>query len=421
VTRSIRAFIDKGCPASKLIAGFGYYGFDWPVVSNVRCAATTANGSSIRYYVAKEKAATLPVEDKFFDAQYNSPWYRYQTALWHQAWYEDSLSLAMKYDSVKALNIVGTGMWALGYDGVYSELWGALKTAFASKTDSRFTVIEDFETSMGRFDKPPSYSGSTVGISKNSPSSRTVGYAYNGQASLWIVLKDSTQITTPWTVRLLCNGGSRTGNQPITNSGYVGFWMRTTTAPTGAQVALTIDDRSGETELSSKLNVINDGQWHLYQYNLTGSDWTSFSGGNGQLDSTTLSLDAIMLYAPNTENDWTIYVDDVCCRADGPLLVQIAEQPLSFDLYQNYPNPFNPRTVISYHLPVSQAGLSAVSLVLLKVYDVLGREVAILQNGLQNPGNHSVQFNASHLPSGVYIYSLEVGGKRLSRRMVVIR
>ncbi len=73
--------------------------------------------------------------------------------------------------------------------------------------------------------------------------------------------------------------------------------------------------------------------------------------------------------------------------------------PESFVLYQNYPNPFNPTTVIGYQLPVSNH-------VTLEVYDLLGREVATLVNEEKAPGNYEVKFDASKLPSGVYIYRL---------------
>ena len=72
-----------------------------------------------------------------------------------------------------------------------------------------------------------------------------------------------------------------------------------------------------------------------------------------------------------------------------------------FELYQNYPNPFNPTTKISYAIPYD-------GIVKLNVYDILGRKIAELVNGEKHPGKHSVIFNASSLPSGVYFYRIEV-------------
>jgi peptidoglycan/xylan/chitin deacetylase (PgdA/CDA1 family) len=80
-------------------------------------------------------------------------------------------------------------------------------------------------------------------------------------------------------------------------------------------------------------------------------------------------------------------------------IANVVNTPESFALGQNYPNPFNPTTAIGYEL-------SANSQVSLKVYDVLGREVATLVNGRQNAGSHSVTFNGSRLSSGAYLYRL---------------
>jgi hypothetical protein len=76
-------------------------------------------------------------------------------------------------------------------------------------------------------------------------------------------------------------------------------------------------------------------------------------------------------------------------------------QPLSYSLEQNYPNPFNPKTVIGYQLPV-RGNVS------LKVFDILGNEVATLVNGQVDAGKHKVDFDASGLNSGVYFYKLLV-------------
>ena len=88
--------------------------------------------------------------------------------------------------------------------------------------------------------------------------------------------------------------------------------------------------------------------------------------------------------------------------------------PEGFALHQNYPNPFNPSTVINYQLPVS-------SLVVLKVYDLLGREVAELVNTHQAFGNHTITFNASDLSSGMYFYILRAGEFTQTKKMLLVK
>lgn len=85
-----------------------------------------------------------------------------------------------------------------------------------------------------------------------------------------------------------------------------------------------------------------------------------------------------------------------------------------FKLIGNYPNPFNSTTQISYSIPKSE-------LVSLKVYDVLGKEVAQLVNQFQNSGNYQVTFNANQLPSGVYFYKLKAGDFVSVKKMLLVR
>ncbi len=96
------------------------------------------------------------------------------------------------------------------------------------------------------------------------------------------------------------------------------------------------------------------------------------------------------------------------------------ELPNNFVLDQNYPNPFNPSTTIKYSIPRSTEYYS-VQQTTLKVYDVLGREVATLVDKQQQPGNYEVVFDASDLTSGLYIYSLIVGEYKATKKMILIR
>jgi uncharacterized protein (TIGR03790 family) len=86
----------------------------------------------------------------------------------------------------------------------------------------------------------------------------------------------------------------------------------------------------------------------------------------------------------------------------------------TYSLSQNYPNPFNPTTTINYSLRND-------GFVSLKVYDILGREVRALVNENQEAGEHSVYFNASNLPSGVYIYRIQAGSFVSAKKMILIK
>ncbi len=114
--------------------------------------------------------------------------------------------------------------------------------------------------------------------------------------------------------------------------------------------------------------------------------------------------------------------------------------PTKYSLEQNYPNPFNPTTIINYSVPfaisnpneasgvksqgISHApsrGRNDVANVSLKVYDILGREVATLVNKKQAPGNYSVKFDVSNLSSGIYFYRLTAGDFVVTKKMILMK
>jgi hypothetical protein len=86
----------------------------------------------------------------------------------------------------------------------------------------------------------------------------------------------------------------------------------------------------------------------------------------------------------------------------------------SFNLQQNYPNPFNPSTVISYSLP-------SASNVKLIAYNSLGQTVKVLEAGFKQAGNHSITFNATDFPSGIYFYRIEAGQFMQIKKMILIK
>jgi hypothetical protein len=110
------------------------------------------------------------------------------------------------------------------------------------------------------------------------------------------------------------------------------------------------------------------------------------------------------------------YLDDIgVLYYTIPTNISNDEEPVyKFSLEQNYPNPFNPRTVISYQLPVSGD-------VILKVYDVLGNEVATLVNEEKPAGSYEVEFDASYLSSGVYLYKLKTGEYTATKKLMLLK
>ena len=107
-------------------------------------------------------------------------------------------------------------------------------------------------------------------------------------------------------------------------------------------------------------------------------------------------------------------IDDVAYGAVTSVDNEVAGSPGSFELRQNYPNPFNPSTSIDYSVP--QKGHAT-----LKVYDLLGNEVATLVNGELERGSYSAVWNAANSSSGVYFYRLTSGSYSATRKLILMR
>jgi hypothetical protein len=108
------------------------------------------------------------------------------------------------------------------------------------------------------------------------------------------------------------------------------------------------------------------------------------------------------------------YTDPIQANVTSSVAEDLHVKPVVYALEQNYPNPFNPTTVVSSQLP-------AASNVRLVVYDLLGREVAVLVNEQRPAGYYKDSFDASSLASGIYIYRLTAGSFVETRRMVLVK
>jgi len=125
--RSIGSYLAYGADSTKLLLGVSYYGYDWPTETGDMGSNTTGTGNARIYYFAYQEALGY---GRIWDDQSLTPWYRYNTAGWHQCWYDDSVSLDVKLGLVIDSLIQGAGCWALGYDRSYDHLWNAIRRRF---------------------------------------------------------------------------------------------------------------------------------------------------------------------------------------------------------------------------------------------------------------------------------------------------
>ena len=151
-----------------------------------------------------------------------------------------------------------------------------------------------------------------------------------------------------------------------------------------------------------------------------GKSWTSVNTGLTNTDVSSLAVNDTYIYAGTSGSGiWRRPLSDFLTNVS----VSNKKIPVSFALYQNYPNPFNPSTTIKYQIPKP-------GLVQLKVYDILGREVAALVNEYQTAGVHSIQFssdnklqttNYKQLSSGIYFYRLKAGGFAETKKLLLLK
>ena len=146
--------------------------------------------------------------------------------------------------------------------------------------------------------------------------------------------------------------------------------------------------------------------------NFNGAQWTFLNVGKGGLilDSTIDRNKKIYIQTRNSFGEsqiGSIQIITGVNKSDSNI-------PNNFALLQNYPNPFNPSTEIKYSIPKS-------GIVTLKVYNLLGQEVATLVNQEQKSGNYVVNFDASKLASGVYMYRIEANGFSLTKKMALLK
>ncbi len=221
----------------------------------------------------------------------------------------------------------------------------------------------------------------------------------------------------------------------------IAFWHRPPYSSSSHGSDLTIRNTLDPLLESNGVDIVFNGHDHTYERTnrINGTTYIVTGGGGAPL------------YGFSTNNSWTAYRESVhhfcLLKVDGSTLTMymirssdgairdslviaknvngvaqdVGELPRRAELFQNYPNPFNPVTTITYEIQAPRDQSSDADFVTLKVYDVLGKEVARLVNGKQGPGLKSVRFDATGLSSGVYFYRLSIGGSVLTRMLVLLK
>ena len=211
----------------------------------------------------------------------------------------------------------------------------------------------------------------------------------------------------------------------------------TTPPPPSVQVSMTTirDTLVVGDSVTNTISVRNNGGGTLNYAVLdtAATVWLSVDPLFGSIDSGLTSTVSLKARSAGLRTD-TTYTVQVLVLSNDPVSSSIPITPTlrvkrvtdvtnretvpeKFALEQNYPNPFNPVTNFQFSIPVGTAHAPSV----LKVYDVLGKEVATLVNEVKEPGRYSVQWDAKEHASGVYLYRLEVGSFVQTRKLLLLR
>jgi hypothetical protein len=268
------------------------------------------------------------------------------------------------------------------YDGdIQVDAWGYvhLVTALTDTNNWSHAVVDIFETASG-WDGEVIYDGLDIKTYGLGP-----GLGQMGSAPY--VAFDSTR--TVMGVQFINKGNTQWADIYFTHKRLDG--SDTWSTP----VNLTNSDSINNTaaHLAPQIRDNGNGQYTAF------SSYAYVTGATGPFADSTLTTS---LYVAEVD------FEELVSGVDDEILVN------NFNLEQNYPNPFNPSTTINYTLAER-------SPVTLKIYDVLGNEVASLVNTTEEAGKHDVKFNASMLSSGLYIYTLNAGSFTSSRKMMLLK
>ena len=134
LSRSINYYLNAGISKEKLVLGLPYYGFDWPTTSSTPGASTTASASTKLYNTVMDNSSGYySAANKHWDNNSMSSYWIYNNGSdWHQCFLDDSHAMSKRLDLINQIGIAGMGIWALGYDDGYMDMWDVIAEKFSS-------------------------------------------------------------------------------------------------------------------------------------------------------------------------------------------------------------------------------------------------------------------------------------------------
>jgi hypothetical protein len=207
-------------------------------------------------------------------------------------------------------------------------------------------------------------------------------------------------------------------NIPYTKTWYA--WARMYYMSSGGKNSFFLNMNTTQYILGDNDSKYN--QWHWDGYTGTKINLGVLNAGNntlrisGREPGLTLWVDEVVItddpnYNPN---------NSIGKETGNEDLAEETQVPKEFGLSSNYPNPFNPVTNFRFSIP-EENNTQADRHVILKIYDVLGNEAAVLVNEVKQPGNYVIQFNGSGFASGVYFARLQMGEKQVTRKIMLLK
>jgi len=187
------------------------------------------------------------------------------------------------------------------------------------------------------------------------------------------------------------------------------FRMKVWSPRAGVNIMLKLEMQIGPESPEMQVAVTEAEEWVQLEWDI------EELAGEAPWDRVVLIADLSGNPSSGGDNN-TWFFDDFRFEADEPTSSELvsSDVPESLQLSQNYPNPFNPTTKIDFALPEA-------SQVSLTVYNMIGQQVATLEDGFLSAGQHSVSFDASHLSSGIYLYRLQAGDQVMTRTLTLVK